>query len=299
MEHYSEKDEAQESLLGERTPSRAPLRKKSHPSRSSLVIITALNTLLFGASLVVLVASKYSLWPPISRNAALKATSTYSPILSDVDLPLISSPINSSLFGEITSIWRGLPNNPDTEAAWDQFEHIRTLPLTSSQIQRMGKDPSTVAKFEDAVWNLGDNAYVGALDFFHQVHCLNLLRNAAFFNHPATMVTKHGKQDKLYWVHLQHCTDMLMQHLLCTADTGMITYQWKEDNAHPFPDFTVNRECKNWHQLAAYRDEKAVDLEKYMTYTKPDWVEEVPQPKEYWALLKEVGEAGEEAAHVH
>lgn len=47
----------------------------------------------------------------------------------------------------------------------------------------MGKNPDTVAKLEDEIWGLGDDAYVAALDIFHNLHCLNTLRQAAYANY--------------------------------------------------------------------------------------------------------------------
>lgn len=72
------------------------------------------------------------------------------------------------------SIARQFPN-PAADAIWMQdIELIRPIPVTREQIIKMGKDPDTVAKLEDDVWGLGDDAYVAALDLFHNLHCLNV-----------------------------------------------------------------------------------------------------------------------------
>lgn len=53
-----------------------------------------------------------------------------------------------------------------------------------------------MAKFEpDSYWGLGNDAYVGALHFFHQVHCLNLLRKAAFAIYGRESSWYHLKRD--------------------------------------------------------------------------------------------------------
>ena len=36
--------------------------------------------------------------------------------------------------------------------------------MVNSQIIKMGKNPDTVAKLEDEIWGLGDDAYVAALE---------------------------------------------------------------------------------------------------------------------------------------
>lgn len=62
---------------------------------------------------------------------------------------------------------------------------------------------------------------------------------------------------------------MLMQHLLCTADTGFYTYKWYEGMEWPQPDFSVQRQCKNWRQIVQYRDAYAVPQKLFEAYKKP------------------------------
>jgi hypothetical protein len=74
--------------------------------------------------------------------------------------------------------------------------------------------------------------------------------------------------------HTLHCVDILMQHLLCTADTGFYTYNWYADMKWPQPDFSVQRQCKDWRQLVEYRDAYAVDQSLFEAYEKPKGVYE-------------------------
>ena len=59
--------------------------------------------------------------------------------------------------------------NEEKENVWNDLQHIRAIPLTGAQIKAMGKDPSKCAKFEDSTFHLGNDAYIGGLDIFHQV----------------------------------------------------------------------------------------------------------------------------------
>lgn len=71
------------------------------------------------------------------------------------------------------SIARQMPN-PVADAQWEEdVDLVRIIPITREDIEMMGGDVSTTAKLEDKDWGLGDNAYVGALDLFHNLHCLN------------------------------------------------------------------------------------------------------------------------------
>lgn len=190
--------------------------------------------------------------------------------------------LNGSLWiGDNPSVWRGSPDSKETEKAWGSFETVRPIALTKAQVLAMGKDPAMVSKFNDDYWHLGDDAYVGALDLFHQVHCLNVLREEAFGDW-GRAGEKRPTWDDIHWVHLRHCTDMLMQNLLCHADAGFLTYNWVEHESHPFPDMSVQKQCRDWRQLVDYRDEHGVNLTKYIEWVKPDGLQQLKQPEEYW-----------------
>lgn len=286
-DQYASDNESTEALLGtDRTSPERSVNQK----RKTWAIPFICNIILFLISLGMLVSSarmRHSL------QDCIEATSIYTPVFDDTTIRVETTQLNGSLYpGPNPSPWYGLPTDPIAEAAWNNFEHIRTMPLTKAQVLAMGKDPSVVAKFEDSVWHMGDDAYVGALDFPHQIHCLNMLRKAAFSGNAGLA----GSQ-KQEVIHLQHCTDMLMQHMLCTADAGMITYQWRDGNEHPFPDFSVKRECRDWRQLLDWRDSHAVDLDTYMVYTKPDDVDVVPWTEEEAKFMKMVDDVGEKHSH--
>ncbi|KAI2472892.1 hypothetical protein F4781DRAFT_427984 [Annulohypoxylon bovei var. microspora] len=242
-------------------------------------ILSFLNAIFFGVAIVLYSAAwmKYT-----QRNACLKATSMYSPVLEEVDMPLTTTLLNGSLWlGESPPIWRDLPDSNEAEEAWGDFEHVRPIALTKDQITAMGKNPNTVAKFNDEYWGLGDDAYVGALDFFHQVHCLNVLRHESFRyrNREGETVPKWND---IHWIHIQHCVGMMMEHLLCNADAGFLTYNWMEHEKHPFPDMSVQKQCRDWRQLAEYRDAHGVNETLYLNWKKPEGITQLKQHQDWW-----------------
>ena len=46
-----------------------------------------------------------------------------------------------------------------------------------------------------------------------------------------------------------HCIDALRQILICHGDISLVTFDWVEHDLHPFPNFNVNRECRNWDNI--------------------------------------------------
>ncbi|KAI1098230.1 hypothetical protein F4804DRAFT_132908 [Jackrogersella minutella] len=270
--------ESSEALLEGDTKNHLPTSPRRSGNRTWW-ILTLINAIFSGGAVVLYLAA----WAKFTaRNACLKATSTYSPVLEEIDMPLTDTMLNGSLWvGDNPSIWRGLPDSDEANEAWRSFEHVRPIALSRYQIVAMGKDPATVVRFDDEYWGLGDDAYVGALDFFHQVHCLNVLRHESFryWNREGETVPKWNH---IHWVHIQHCLGMMMEHLLCNADAGFLTYNWVEHEKYPFPDMSVRKQCRDWTQLVEYRDSHAVNESLYLNWAKPEGITQLKQPQDWW-----------------
>lgn len=89
-----------------------------------------------------------------------------------------------------------------------------------------------------------------------------MLRKAAFEDYPGYEPELDTK-DKMWWIHLGHCTDILLQNLQCNANTEVLTLAWVEDRHPPWPDFSVNRKCRNFQTLLDWQHDNAVDVEKF------------------------------------
>lgn len=188
--------------------------------------------------------------------------------------------INGTLFApDNPSIGRQFPN-PEADTLWDEFALTRTIVISAEDVRKLGKDPETVAKFEDDYWHLGENAYMAQLDVFHQLHCLNTFRHLAYPQYYEAHV-----DHPLWYIHLNHCMDVLMQNIMCNANTDLVTMQWMETQAIPQPDFSINHQCRDFNTLLSWRKETAVDLNKWIAMVKPKGVYEVPVQEEFWEIF--------------
>lgn len=116
----------------------------------------------------------------------------------------------------------------------------RIFPLTLDDVVRMGKDPRTITKLENDIWGLGDDAYAGALDVFHQIHCLNTLRRIAYSKHyNISLIDITQPQPSLQEIHINHCVDILLQALQCSGNVNIMTYNWVETQEAPQPDMYI------------------------------------------------------------
>jgi hypothetical protein len=74
--------------------------------------------------------------------------------------------------------------------------------------------------------------------------------------------------------------------MLCHADADLITYNWKDTQPHPFPDFSINRKCRNINDLIAFRDERKVEMSKYEAMKKPNNVNTIPMELGFYAMVR-------------
>ena len=59
-----------------------------------------------------------------------------------------------------------------------------------------------------------------------------------------------------------------------------------EDAGLPLPDFSVSHQCRDFDALVRYRDDNAVDLNKWLGMKKPEGVRQVPAPRQYYQIFR-------------
>lgn len=116
---------------------------------------------------------------------------------------------------------------------------------------------------------------IAQVDVFHQIHCLNMIRQELHFeyyysNTPMTLMRK---------THAQHCLYMLLQSIICTADLGIITYNWIGEGYLPFQDFGLQKKCRDFEAILDWQRVNEVNGDLYSTIRKPDNVDPLSRPR--------------------
>lgn len=89
-------------------------------------------------------------------------------MLESVEIKTSVKMMNATLFpGDNPGFARQFPN-PEADAIWEKFEHMRTFPISKEDVRMLGKNPEEVAKFDNEYWGVGDDAYMAQVDVFHQ-----------------------------------------------------------------------------------------------------------------------------------
>ncbi|PPJ60589.1 hypothetical protein CBER1_11755 [Cercospora berteroae] len=94
--------------------------------------------------------------------------------------------------------------------------------------------------------------YPADLQVFHKLHCLNLIRQALYYN----VDHYRGRTDVPMWApdqkdvvetHIAHCVDDLRVSILCEADIRVVPYY--NDPKGAMPDFARSKKCRNFESV--------------------------------------------------
>lgn len=68
---------------------------------------------------------------------------------------------------------------------------------------------------------------------------------------------------------------------MCSANGDIITNVWVETQDHPFPDFNVNKRCRDYNAFVDWHHENQIeDMEKYSQMR-------IPEGEEPWKMSEE------------
>lgn len=209
-----------------------------------------------------------------------------APILDQLHIPLSTVRRNGSLLpNHPPSIYRQDPSD-EVDKAWNRLANINPIPISGQDVRNIGYDPRQVAEWP-AVYGLGDDAYVARLDVFHEIHCLDMLRKEVHFEHYYAAEKgwhKPGDASADHKVHISHCIYALLQSLMCSANTDPFIRKYAPHPAHqqsdadfsftptdfwvdvgdePYPDFSINRQCRDFESVLAWQQKNSIPMSKF------------------------------------
>lgn len=159
------------------------------------------------------------------------------------------------------------PPSPEVDAAWARIETQKPIPISRTDVLAQGKDPARAAKFPVS-FGFGPEAYIGRIDVFHQIHCLNRLRMHLKDNYDYYYADTETNNE-YHRLHVNHCVYMLLQNLICTANVDVYTHTWVDAQDNAFPDFSLNHKCRDFGAVLRWHDEHSVPIEEFGAIRRP------------------------------
>ncbi|PYH40701.1 oxidase ustYa family protein [Aspergillus saccharolyticus JOP 1030-1] len=180
--------------------------------------------------------------------------SAYSPYIGLVEYEQVR--FQGSLFD--TNPYKG-PPTPDLDAAWKRITHMAQLKVSAEDMLRLNK-PLTQVKVAETE---GDG-YAAGIEVFHQLHCVNLVRQYTYYDYYANLDNKpaefHDSKETLR-LHVDHCIDLLRQVIQCGGDVGVVTRSWVKGRRISYPDFNVWHKCRKLDPILRYSEANDIDTE--------------------------------------
>ncbi|KAJ5132550.1 hypothetical protein N7448_006708 [Penicillium atrosanguineum] len=167
------------------------------------------------------------------------------------------------------SIFRQLPS-PEVDAAWQHVSTLGQVFLTTEEVIKLGKDPTMAVRANDQ-----PDKHIGLVNGFHEIHCLNMLRQ----NLHRDYYWPEGVESPYQWIHVYHCLYIILQSLTCDVNTDIATYNWVETRQDPVWDFSVNRVCRDFDALLEWHNRTTRPIDDY-SFRRIGGEKELPVPEQ-------------------
>ncbi|TGJ79242.1 hypothetical protein E0Z10_g9525 [Xylaria hypoxylon] len=193
--------------------------------------------------------------------------STYSPAVEGGAIGYYDTNFRNE-FGGKTEF--GGPPTPELEDRWDKLWSQGSIEISKSGVEKLGKSTDKLMHAK----NDTTRGYRGVLEVFHQLHCLNEIRQytwkAYYATHMPDWVEAHrGRVDLnltdpnsvMDRLHVDHCIEALRLQLMCAGDVTPLLLELDEDGDEK-ADFNVRHKCRKWEGITDWQFNHAIEREK-------------------------------------
>ncbi|KAK6213811.1 tat pathway signal sequence [Colletotrichum tabaci] len=105
-----------------------------------------------------------------------------------------------------------------------------TVQITGKEAERISRPTSKISSDPDH--------YITNLDVYHQLHCLNDIRNST-------------------------ASDSIRQSLMCSADVSLVHWYWVPGPGKHFPNATTTHICRKWPKIEEWAVSDRLDEERF------------------------------------
>lgn len=93
--------------------------------------------------------------------------------------------------------------------------------------------------------------WIGELAVFHQLHCLNVLRQVLHrdYYEPLFAVGEFDIDGDHGAKHVSHCLDALREAVMCASDIGVIVWQWNEKAQKALGHGDIVHQCRDFERI--------------------------------------------------
>ncbi|KAI1085723.1 hypothetical protein F5B20DRAFT_575231 [Whalleya microplaca] len=135
----------------------------------------------------------------------------------------------------------------DVDAAWDEISAIGDTMISREEMIKLGLNPDTSLAITDP--RNGKPGYRVAIEVFHQLHCLNLMRQNVYKDYYTPLGGDTAAPTEDLNGHLDHCIDALRQFVMCQGDIGVFSFHYPFNDGDPWPNYSTSHTCRNFDSI--------------------------------------------------
>ncbi|KAF8808533.1 hypothetical protein BYT27DRAFT_6548441 [Phlegmacium glaucopus] len=174
-------------------------------------------------------------------------------VYSPVDVGLEYSPVKFQSFHTKNRSIFDMPPSPEVDAAWEALYNTAAIRLTKKEAAKLPNNTLPIPGESDG--------YIGALYVFHQLHCLDVIRQTLYASH-----YNNTFDDSV----IRYCLSGLRQSFMCSADTSVIVWQWSDVQQQAVERTDVPHSCRDFTRIQDWVRSRYVNLESLnFTSTSP------------------------------
>ncbi|KAI1157422.1 hypothetical protein F5B18DRAFT_645142 [Nemania serpens] len=233
----------------------------SYDSLFSLILPWTLLALVSSASLFCL----YVRHP--GEIECARMLSAASPALESSAIQYYDTTFHNA-FGLETE-YQGAPT-PELELRWGSLWMRGLIEVSENVVEKLNKSTENL---KPVVSDDSNRGYAAVLEVFHQLHCLNQIRQFTWKEHYAAhmseWVQEHpfiidlnvtDPQSDMDRKHVDHCIEALRLQLMCAADVTPVLVQPDPDLGVK-ADFDVHHRCRNWDLITNWQYNNRIELQ--------------------------------------
>ncbi|KAG1787747.1 uncharacterized protein HD556DRAFT_936759 [Suillus plorans] len=163
---------------------------------------------------------------------------------------------------DFPSIYRG-PPSPEIDAVWNRISRdVGPTRMTREEMLKAGTTSTELRSKVRYPEEVG-GGYMTSIEAVHQLHCVNLLRKASWFEHYSASTDRSFQfpPDAIHR-HIGHCIEMIRQNIMCRADTTMLTWHWVQGYDSPHAKFSTRHRCRNFEKIMDWSTEHAIHIDE-------------------------------------
>ncbi|KAE8444189.1 hypothetical protein EG329_000786 [Mollisiaceae sp. DMI_Dod_QoI] len=137
---------------------------------------------------------------------------------------------------------------PEVDEAWHAISYdIGDQVITDQELDIIGM-PKTHLRAKHP--KTGVEGYRVGLEVFHQLHCINLLRQVTYKDYYVELGNGNfASGDEELQMHTDHCLEILRMNVQCNADVGVFTFYLLEGDPLPWPELNSWHQCRNFNAV--------------------------------------------------